>query len=181
MSADLPMDDTRIRDRLRRNLDAVEERICSACARASRSRRDVTLVAVTKTVSVEIAALLAELGVFDLGESRPQEIWRKAAALPNSIRWHQIGHLQRNKIEQTLPRIHLIHSVDSGRLLDAVEAETRKRNQPVPVLLEVNASREASKHGFAVDEIASLLPALAELSSVQVHGLMTMAALEDDP
>src|SRR5476651_1367124 len=102
-------------NKLRANLGAVEERIVKACARAGRPRAEVTLIAVTKTVSAEVAALLPELGVRDLGESRPQELWRKAEILPKDVRWHFIGHLQRNKIERTLPLVHMIHAVDSVR------------------------------------------------------------------
>ena len=96
---------------------------------------------------------MIELGVRDLGENRPQELWRKAAALPASARWHLIGHLQRNKIERTLPLVHRIHSVDSLRLLTALEEEAERGRGPVEALLEVNASREASKHGFAPEEV----------------------------
>jgi pyridoxal phosphate enzyme (YggS family) len=158
-------------------LDAVERRLAAACRRAGRRRQDVTLVAVTKTASVAAAAALVDLGVLDLGESRPQELWRKAAALPRAVRWHLIGHLQRNKIERTLPLVHRIHSVDSPRLLTALEQAGR----PLEVLLEVNCSGEASKHGFAPDEVSGLAPALAALRHLRVVGLMTMAAAEDDP
>jgi hypothetical protein len=167
--------------RLARRRDALEERLQAACRRAGRARSDVTLVAVTKAVSAEVAAVLPELGILDLGENRPQELWRKAAALPPTVRWHLIGHLQRNKIERTLPLVHLIHSVDSLRLLLALEVEAGRRGQPVPVLLEVNASGEASKGGFAPAEVPGLVPRISELQHVQVRGLMTMAALEDDP
>src|SRR5262249_57964985 len=100
-----------------------------AGGRAGGPREGVTLVGVTKPAPAEVAALLTELGVLDLGENRPQELWRKAAALPPAVRWHLIGHLQRNKVERTLPPVHLIHSVDSLRLLTALEqgAETLKR------------------------------------------------------
>jgi len=134
-------------------------------------------------VSSEIAALLPALGVHDLGESRPQELWRKAAVVPPPIRWHLIGHLQRNKVERTLLVVDCIHSVDSVRLLHALEvieaADDRKK--PLPVLLEVNASREASKHGFAPEEIPGLAARLVQLRHVRVEGLMTMAAYEEDP
>jgi pyridoxal phosphate enzyme (YggS family) len=161
--------------RLRANLAGVEERIAAACVRAGRRRTDVTLVAVTKTVSAEIAAMLPELGVVDLGENRPQELWRKAEALPASVRWHMIGHLQRNKIDRTLPIASLIHAVDSVRLLDALEAEAIKQDRDVEVLLEVNVSGEASKQGFA----PTALPDLSGLTHVKVRGLMTMAMLQD--
>ena len=170
-------DRTLLADRVR----AVDERIAAACRRAGRPRADVTLVAVTKTVSPAVAALLPELGVHDLGESRPQELWRKAAALPASVRWHLIGHLQRNKVERTLPLVCCIHSVDSVRLLQELEAQAASRPGGVEALLEVNASREASKHGFAPEEVPALAPAIAALRHVHVRGLMTMAAYEEDP
>src|SRR5262245_47279964 len=97
------------------HVQAIDERIVTASKRSGRSRGDVTLVAVTKTVTAEVAALLPLLGVLDLGENRPQELWHKAAVLQPSVRWHLIGHLQRNKIERTLPLVHLCHSVDSPR------------------------------------------------------------------
>src|SRR5207253_1550519 len=137
--------------------------------------------AVTKTISAEIAALLPSLGVLDLGESRPQELWRKAAHLSTitpPVRWHQVGHLQRNKLEATLPLVHLIHSVDSVRLLTALEQEAAKQDRSVMVLLEVNVSREANKHGFSPEEISGLAKPISNLKHVQVTGLMTMAALE---
>ncbi|MGH7169864.1 MAG: YggS family pyridoxal phosphate-dependent enzyme [Gemmataceae bacterium] len=170
------------RQRIADNLAAVEERLGAACRRVGRARSEVTLVAVTKTVSAETAALLPSLGVHDLGESRPQELWHKAAVISAPVRWHLIGHLQRNKIERTLPLIERIHSVDSVRLLDALEATEAAcgRTEPLPILLEVNASREASKHGFAPEDVPRLAGRLAELKHVRVEGLMTMAAHEDD-
>jgi pyridoxal phosphate enzyme (YggS family) len=140
----------------------------------------VTLVAVTKSVPVEVAALLPELGVVDLGENRPQEFWRRAEVLPNA-RWHFIGHLQRNKIERTLAFVHLLHSVDSVRLILALEEEAAKQERSVDVLLEINASGESNKHGFAPEELSAVLPELAKLRQVHVRGLMTMAAFEENP
>jgi PLP dependent protein len=162
-------------NRLRERFAAVEARIAAACARAGRARSDVTLVAVTKTVDVAIARCLPELGVFDLGENRPQELWRKAAELPRTVRWHLIGHLQRNKVEHTMPLVHLFHAVDSVRLLEALEQQVK----PLRIFLEVNASAEASKHGFAPDEVLPLVPELRRLQHIQVAGLMTMAALQE--
>jgi pyridoxal phosphate enzyme (YggS family) len=166
---------------LRDRLETIEQRITAACARAGRRRDEVTLVAVTKSVSPDVAAILPELGHLHLGENRPQELWRKAAALPPATQWHLVGHLQRNKIEQTLPLVQLIHSVDSTRLLTALETEAGRRQQPVEVLLEVNASREASKQGFAFEEVPGLEPTVSDLKYVHIRGLMTMAAYADDP
>src|SRR6516162_333957 len=128
---------TDLRGILSERLRRVRERIAGACARAGRPPGGVTLVAVTKTVPGEVAAVLPELGVNDIGENRPQELWRKAAALPATIRWHLIGHLQRNKIEPTLPLVEMVHSVDSLRLLRALDEAAPGTKRPVSVLLEV--------------------------------------------
>lgn len=168
------------RDLLRANLAAVTGRVADACRRSGRDPAGVTLVAVTKYVSAEVAALLPELGVADLGESRPQELWRKAEAIP-AARWHLIGHLQRNKIDRTVPLTRLIHSADSERLLAALDAFGRNRGEPVPILLEVNCSREPAKGGFPPEAMPELSDKIMSLAGVRVKGLMTMAALHDDP
>jgi len=167
-------------DELERRLAEVEERIRRACSRAGRKREEVTLVAVTKTVNESVAAALPALGVLNLGESRPQELWKKAAAIPNAS-WHLIGHLQRNKIDRTVPLVSLIHSVDSPRILDALDTFGRKSERPVPVLLEVNCSREEAKGGFKPDELPAIADSVMSLTGVRVEGLMTMAAYSDDP
>ncbi len=153
----------------------------AACGRSGRARQEITLVAVTKTISSSVAALLPMLGLAHLGENRPQELWRKAAVLPVTVHWHLVGHLQRNKIERTLPLVRLLHSVDSLRLLEALEKEAAKEESPVAVLLEVNASREPNKQGFVPEELPRLVPTIAALKHVHVRGLMTMAALEENP
>jgi pyridoxal phosphate enzyme (YggS family) len=175
------MSETRVRDLMASRLAAVEERLQSACRRAGRQRGDVTLVAITKTISPDTAKLLPDLGVFDLGENRPQELWLKTGALPPTVRWHMVGHLQRNKVERTLPLVRMVHSVDSVRLLQALEEEAVKQARVLDVLLEVNASREASKHGFLPAEVPNLGPQIQAFQHVRVRGLMTMAAPEADP
>ena len=173
------MTNPHLRTRLQERLARVEARIAAACTRAGRARSEVTLVAVTKTVDADMAACLPALGVLDLGENRPQRLWHKAALLPAPVRWHLIGHLQRNKVERTLPLVHMIHSVDSLRLLEALEQEAERLGRSLPVLLEVNATGETSKHGFAPAEVLPLVPRLGALRHVQVRGLMTMAALQE--
>src|SRR5262245_27793812 len=106
------MTETEVRQKLAENLAFVRNRIDAVCRRAGREPGEVTLVGVTKFVSPRIAGLINELGLLDLAESRPQELWRKAAAITKDVRWHLIGHLQRNKIDKTVPLTILIHSVD---------------------------------------------------------------------
>jgi pyridoxal phosphate enzyme (YggS family) len=167
---------------------AVEERLTAACHRSGRTRHDVTLVAVTKSISAELAAMLPGWGLVELGENRPQELAHKIAHWQNVRKtrpsaaiahWHMIGHLQRNKIELILPFIHLIHSVDSLRLLQALDKEAAQQGLYPSVLLQVNTSGEASKQGFEPAHVADLAPAILALQYVQVRGLMTMAAFQD--
>jgi pyridoxal phosphate enzyme (YggS family) len=174
------MTDDELRSVLSDRLAAVRARIAAACRRAGRDPAGVTLVAVTKTVSARVARVAADLGAADLGENRPQELWRKAAEVP-AARWHLIGHLQRNKIDRTAPLVRLIHSADSVRLLDALDAFGRNRGGPVPVLLEVNCSGEQTKGGFRPADVPGLSDSLVSLAGVSVRGLMTMAAFHDDP
>ena len=138
------MTDSELTGTLNQRLLALRERVAAACIRADRAAEDVTIIAVTKTVSVRVAQIAFDLGMNNLAESRPQELWKKQAAMPHAA-WHLIGHLQRNKIEKTVPLVSLIHSVDSLRLLEALDSFGRSQNRIVPVLLEVNYSREANK------------------------------------
>jgi PLP dependent protein len=258
------------------NVAEVRGRMADAAARSGRAAGDVTLVAVTKFVPTEVIRLLIETGCRDLGESRPQHLWEKAAALGDfmdctnfrtsekgteevvesnpskienyfrqpppsplprgrfqGIRWHLIGHLQRNKARRTLPLVAMIHSVDSPRLLAALEEEIQSwggrdasipnswggrdvstpnswggrctatpeptpigsavqlppqpniqlppQHRPLPVLLEVNISREVAKHGFTPEEIEPFLAELPQCQNVSIRGLMCMASLEGGP
>jgi len=163
--------------RIADNLARVRERIADAARASGRGPDDVTLVAVTKYVGVaEVEALLGA-GCRDLGESRPQDLWEKAAAVPSSdVRWHMVGHLQRNKVRRTLPLVHLIHSADSRRLLNTLNKEASGIGDIVKVLLEVNISGDAEKHGFTPEEMPGVLGDLNQWPSVDVTGLMAMAS-----
>lgn len=165
---------------LHARLQQVRRRMADACARVARPLDSVTLVAVTKTVEPDVVAELLAMGVSDFGENRPQELWRKTALVPGG-HWHLIGHLQRNKVDKTLPLVTLIHSVDSLRLLEAIEAEAKRQARGVEVLLEVNCSGEGAKQGFEPGEVEGLVEAIRNLKQVRVRGLMTMAALTDQP
>jgi len=174
------MTDDELRAVLAERLAAVDGRIAAACRRSGRDRATVTVIAITKSVSPRVAGLLPNLGFTDFGEGRPQELWRKAEAIPG-VRWHLVGHLQRNKLDKTVPLTALIHSVDSPRLLGALDAFGRGRGSPVPVLLEVNCSREGAKGGFDPAAVPAVGDKLVSLPGVRCDGLMTMAAHHDDP
>lgn len=146
--------------------------------RCGRASQDITLVGVTKYVPAEVARALVAEGLTDLGESRPQELWRKAAALADlPVRWHLVGPLQTNKVRRTLPLVQCLHSVDSQRLLAAIDAEAKGLARPAAVLLEVNLSGEPAKHGFPPEAMEEVLGFAASCHRVQVRGLMTMAPL----
>ena len=174
------MTDSELRQILADRLTSVRDRIAVAARGAGRDPTAVTLVAVTKSVTARVAGIVADLGTRDLGEGRPQELWKKAEAI-TEVRWHLVGHLQRNKIDRTVPLTALVHSVDSVRLLDALDAFGRTSGKPVPVLLEVNCSGEANKGGFRPDDVPPLGDKLVSLAGVTVGGLMTMAGHFDDP
>jgi len=167
--------------RIAENLADIRQRIARAAARSGRTAADIRLVAGTKYVGPDLIRLLVEAGCVDLGESRPQALWDKAAALADlNVTWHLVGHLQRNKVRRTLPLVSLIHSVDSPRLAEAIDAEAAALSRRVDVLLEINVSGEAAKHGALPDEAAALLAVAAAQPRLNVRGLMTMARLEGD-
>ncbi|MDB5346167.1 MAG: hypothetical protein JWP89_4544 [Schlesneria sp.] len=169
---------------LQANLNRVQERIDNACARAGRTPDEVTLVAVTKYAELDWVRALIDLGVLDLGESRPQQLVSRAQDLPKEVRWHMIGHLQRNKVDLLLPVANRLHSVDSVRLLQAIDKEAKKQQSSIAaiprVLLEVNVSGEKSKDGFDPAELQSSWPDICRLDSIAIEGLMTMAPLSED-
>jgi pyridoxal phosphate enzyme (YggS family) len=165
--------------RVAENLAAVRQRMRSAALRVGRDPAAVTLVAVTKYANATAARALVEAGCADLAESRPQELWRKAEALGDlPIRWHLVGHLQRNKARRTLPLIHLLHSADNVRLLRELDQLAGQAARDCQVLLEVNISGDEAKHGFTPAHLQSQLRQLGELAHVHVAGLMAMAALD---
>jgi pyridoxal phosphate enzyme (YggS family) len=166
-------------DRIAENVARVRDAISTAAAAAGRDSASVRLVAVTKYVDEPAAALVLAAGCSDLGESRPQELWAKSAdpALAGAA-WHLVGRLQRNKIRRTLPLVTLIHSVDSERLIEAINEQAGALGVVSRILLEVNCSGEAAKQGLSPPGLRQLLPKLAAMAHVNVAGLMTMAPLE---
>jgi len=166
-----------IRERLRE----VQERIASACRRAGRDPSDVTVICVTKQVDVARIQEAIAAGARHVGENRVQEARPKRAALAAhpGVRWHLIGHLQRNKARLAVQLFDVIHSVDSAEL--AQKLEQRVGPKTVEVLVEVNTSAEASKYGVRPEEAGQLVSAIRQLPHLQLTGLMTMAPIVKDP
>ena len=157
------------------NLNDVEKRIQAACDRSGRKREEVLLVAVSKTKQVEMIEEIMAAGIVEFGENKPQELRDKYEVLPKNLHFHMIGHLQTNKIKYVIDRAVLIHSIDSIRLAEAVNAEAKKHDRIMPVLVEVNVAQEESKSGFLVEETEEAIREIAKLSNIRVEGLMTIA------
>ena len=165
---------------IKENLEEVEARITRACERSGRERSEVTLISVSKTKPAEMLQEAYDAGSRDFGENKPQEIREKYPQLPTDIRWHMIGHLQRNKIKYIIDKVCMIHSVDSIRLAEAIDEEAKKHGIIMPVLIEVNVAEEESKFGVHLDEAESLIRQISELSNIQVQGLMTIAPFTEN-
>lgn len=160
----------------------VKARIARACQAAGRSPDEVTLVAVTKYATVEQVDALLATGHRDLGESRVQQLETRAQhwAQVADIRWHMIGHLQRNKAKAALQTAHLIHSVDTLRLAEELQELAVQTERDVPILLEVNCSLEPQKQGVAYGAALHLAEQIGSMSCLRLAGLMTMAPLTED-
>lgn len=138
---------------------------------------DTELIVVTKTRSIAQLTETYAAGIKDFGENRVQEMVEKQAQLPSDIRWHQIGHLQTNKVKYIAPFIHLIHSVDSMKLLKEINAQAQRNNRVIQCLLQLFVAQEETKFGLDENEAITILkdPMLAELQHIQIIGVMAMA------
>ncbi|MBE7023917.1 MAG: YggS family pyridoxal phosphate-dependent enzyme [Clostridia bacterium] len=161
------------------NLNQVLSQINSAAESSGRNRDEVKLVAVTKTYGADLINEAIEKGVTDIGENRVQEIMEKyEAVLP--VKWHLIGHLQKNKVKYIIDKVELIHSVDSFELAKEIDKHAKKIDKVQNILLEVNVSGEESKFGIRPEECEELCCRISELENVKIQGLMTIAPFVDD-
>ena len=140
--------------------------------------KKVTLVAVSKTKPMDLIKNAYDCGQRDFGENKVQELVNKFESLPKDIKWHMIGHLQRNKVKYIAPFVYLIHSVDSVRLLNEINKQAKKNNKTISVLLQIDISDDNTKFGFSFNEIDTLLNSdlMNELNNVKIEGLMGMAS-----
>ena len=163
------------------NYREVDRRVGEACARSGRNRKEVTLIAVSKTKPVELIREAMDAGADVFGENKVQELCDKYEQLPKTLHWHLIGHLQRNKVKYIVDKVDLIHSVESMRLAEEISKEAEKKQTDVKVLIEVNVAQEESKFGVSVDETEELVREIAKLPRIHVLGLMTIAPNVSDP
>lgn len=182
------------KSRIEKNLGRIRERIADACARSGRSPDEVAIVTVTKAVDLETIKNVLDAGLTDLGESRVQQFIRRVEEvraylqrrrndLPGGrgVRWHMIGHLQRNKVRSVLEAPAVIHSVDSLRLAEEIDSRGEQMDRVTDVMLQVNCSEEGQKFGCAVGAGVHLGEMLGSMKHLRLLGLMTMAPLANDP
>src|SRR5438477_4641310 len=159
------------------NLEGVRAQIAQAAAKSGRSADDVRLVTTSKTHEAERVREAIEAGQSLFGESRVQEARVKIPELPSNLRWHFVGHLQKNKIRHALPLFELIHSVDSLALAQDINRIAEEEGMHPRVLLEVNVAGEGSKFGFRLDKLCQDMEALLALPRLSIEGLMTIPPL----
>ncbi len=184
---------------LRQRYEDVRGRIAAAAERVGRSPKNIVLAAVTKNASIDQVRELIELGHMDFAENRVQMMVQRAGQvgeflkrhrelrgsrpvnLPDRVRWHMIGHLQRNKVRRVLNLVRLIQSVDSLRLAEEIQIAAAQREEPVEVLIQVNSAREKSKYGIAPAAASHLVEQIDTMMVLRPRGLMCMAPLTEDP
>ncbi len=165
---------------IKENLEYINEKIKTAAEKSGRKREDILLLAVSKTVDVPRIKEAVELGLIDLGENKPQEINWKYYEIEN-VRWHQIGHLQTNKVKYIIDKVCLIHSVDSMRLAEEINKKAAAKGIVMDILVEINIAGEEAKHGVPLNEAEALAVEISSLENVRVKGLMTVAPFVEDP
>ena len=162
------------------NISNVKKIMNLAAEKAGRNTEDITLISVSKTKPVSMLLEAYEAGSRDFGENKVQELIDKYEVMPQDIRWHMIGHLQRNKVKYIVDKVALIHSVDSLKLAEEISKEALKKEVTVSVLIEVNVAGEESKYGVSPQEAEELIRQIAILPGIKIEGLMTIAPYVDD-
>ena len=163
------------------NIEKVRQNIEAACKKSGRNPEEITLIAVSKTKPYTDIEEALPSGILDYGENKVQELSEKYDILPKDIRWHMIGHLQRNKVKYLVGKVSLIHSVDSLRLANQIETEFAKKDMIANVLIEVNMAEEESKFGISAGDTLELIKAMSILPHLRIQGLMTIAPYTDNP
>jgi pyridoxal phosphate enzyme (YggS family) len=179
------------RKRIEKNLQVIRDQIAEGCAKVGRSPEEVTILAVTKSVDMATVKNCLDAGLTELGESRVQQfvpraveldtyLQRRRNELSKPVRWHMVGHLQRNKVKGVLEWAAMVHSVDSLRLAEELSHKAEQMHRSIDVLLQVNCSREQQKYGCAVGASEHLAELITTLPRIRLAGLMTMGPLTED-
>ena len=162
------------------NLIYINKSIKDTCIRAGRTGDAVSLIAVSKTKPVSAIQEAYNCGIRDFGENKVQEIMDKYPVLPKDIKWHLIGHLQRNKVKYIIDKVYLIHSVDSVRLAEQIQKEAIKADVHMDILIQVNISREDTKFGLNETDVINIIEEVSKFDRVHIKGLMTIGPMTED-
>nr|WP_322790732.1 YggS family pyridoxal phosphate-dependent enzyme [Sedimentibacter hydroxybenzoicus] len=167
---------------MKENIDGILERIADVCERSGRNPDDITLIAVSKTVNADRAREAVEAGIVNLGENRVQELTDKYEKLSDTeVKWHMIGHLQKNKVKYIIDKVELIHSVESIELANEINKRAEKNNLKVNILVELNIGEEESKFGISEESVYDFVKSLEQFENINVLGIMTVAPFAEDP
>lgn len=166
---------------IQENIQYTRQRIQKACDHSNRTEQEITLIAVSKTKPLSMIQEAMEGGTLDFGENKVQELVDKYEQLSKNIRWHLIGHLQRNKVKYIVDKVFLIHSVDSLRLAKEISREAGKKQTTVQILIQINIAGEDSKFGLASEEAVLVIEEISKLPNIRIKGLMTIAPFVDNP
>lgn len=182
----MPTSQNNIPGKITDRLEVVRERIIKACQRVGRNPSTVTLIGVTKTFPVELIQEAIEAGLVDFGENKVQEFVSKAEQIPGkvsggNIRWHMIGHLQRNKARDVVEYADCFHALDSLRLAQELDKRASREKRILDCFVQVNVSSEESKFGIHPDMVRDFLNDLVQFENLKIRGLMTLASPVDDP
>lgn len=163
---------------IQENLNEIKANIAASCEKAGRKAEDVTILAVTKTIDADRINEAVSLGLRDLGENRVQELISKYDDIKGDVRWHLIGHLQKNKVKYIADKVCMIHSVESYSLMEEIEKQCSKIDKIMNILIEVNVSGEESKTGIKPSEVLDYVTKASGYPHIRVKGLMTMAPFD---
>ncbi|GMQ59868.1 YggS family pyridoxal phosphate-dependent enzyme [Vallitalea sediminicola] len=162
-------------ENIKDNIKIVLDNIEKAANKVGRQKEEITLIAVSKTKPLECVEEALKNNLINMGENKVQEIRQKYDALGNTVNWHMIGHLQTNKVKYIVDKVSLIHSVDSLKLAEKINAEAIKINKTLNILIQLNVAHEDTKFGLMTQEVTDFIVAVSKLSNVRIKGLMTIA------
>lgn len=168
-------------DNIKCNMIDIKNKIDKACELSNRNKEEVTLIAVSKTVDVDAIKEAINSGVTDFGENKPQELARKFETIGDDVNWHLIGSLQTNKVKYIIDKVYMIHSIDRLSLCDEIQKRAEKIGKTINCLIQVNISKEESKHGILEEDAIDFVKTIAKnYPNIRIKGLMTMAPNTDD-
>lgn len=166
---------------IKENLNYIRNNIKKSTEKSNRKENDVMLLAVTKTVDVDAIQEVIDNGITNVGENKPQELARKYDVLGDKVNWHLIGSLQTNKVKYIIDKVYMIHSLDREVLCEEIQKRAEKINRTINCLVQVNISKEESKHGLEQEDVLSFIENVSKkYKNIRIRGLMTMAPFTED-